>query len=887
MKILNDAKIKKIISLAGFGLEMIFVMIFTFAGAKEGSMFGVFDDFLLETNQIVLHGIVLGVAVVSLVIGVIGILLELFKKKAAFLAATGFAANLVLLVLAIANKIYNVVFIVLALIVSLVLAAYLIYYTIRNREDEVVKPNADERKAIIPSIVFIVASLIAAFLIFVFPVCFYDGEAHFKLFDAMGADVGLECLISFTAFFVLFVALMIYASKIIIYSGNNPQKFYKKARFSMYASFVLTIVFYIFAIVIEFIDKKKMGDEVAASNIAFIPFLINGVIVILNSIFSAKSIKAEEKEMTSKQANRIIALIFALAFIALLVVSLFSNILVIKFESDFEVGQLKINGFNVLKDYRNVERGEYQAIAFLIYVILVSAVIMLTMTLAMFFRRSKFFYKSAFYSIIASFVLLVALSLFGKYYEIAERLNMGTLSKLLEYYSYNVSIDFTTKTSSDTMYFAIGGLVMLAALVGFRPFTKNIKDEALDVNIKGVDEFADAIGGSGAPGVGGVGQSDVSESRIRGFDACPAFSEIDREEEEINLDVAERRTKLFNNPSLPSLVRFIVEYAKESRLHLSYKEEDIAQFIAGLGSSKLSILQGMSGTGKTSLPKIFAEAILGNVNIIEVESSWKDKNELIGYFNEFSGKFTPKKFTQSLYRAKFAPDVITFIVLDEMNLSRIEYYFSDFLSLMENEEDKREIKLLNVQLKNIKNGQDLSYKMLNRGHTLKVPANVWFIGTANRDESTFEISDKVYDRAMTMNFTKRAPKIEAFNEPIDQRFLEYGVFKDLVNKALTTFKFDASSNPTIKEVEKLLEPYNISFGNRIEKQIEMFVSVYCSCFTEPTRVVSQAVEKILFSKVVAKLEFKSVENKEELAHSFEELGLFECAKFINKLNEDI
>ena len=77
MKILNDAKIKKIISLAGFGLEMIFVMIFTFAGAKEGSMFGVFDDFMLETNQIVLHGIVLGIAAVSLVIGVIGILLEL------------------------------------------------------------------------------------------------------------------------------------------------------------------------------------------------------------------------------------------------------------------------------------------------------------------------------------------------------------------------------------------------------------------------------------------------------------------------------------------------------------------------------------------------------------------------------------------------------------------------------------------------------------------------------------------------------------------------------------------------------------------------------------------------------------------------------------------
>lgn len=162
---------------------------------------------------------------------------------------------------------------------------------------------------------------------------------------------------------------------------------------------------------------------------------------------------------------------------------------------------------------------------------------------------------------------------------------------------------------------------------------------------------------------------------IPNFDACPAFTELDDKLSYYNDLLFQRKNKLFENPSLPDIVQFVVDYARESRLHLSYTPQTIAKFVAGLGATKLSILQGMSGTGKTSLPKIFLEALMGNCEIVEVESSWKDKNELIGYYNEFSKVFTPKKFTRMLYKASLNPDVITFIVLDEMNLSRIEYYF--------------------------------------------------------------------------------------------------------------------------------------------------------------------------------------------------------------------
>jgi hypothetical protein len=221
-----------------------------------------------------------------------------------------------------------------------------------------------------------------------------------------------------------------------------------------------------------------------------------------------------------------------------------------------------------------------------------------------------------------------------------------------------------------------------------------------------------------------------------------------------------------------------------------------------------------------------------------------------------------------------------------MNLSRIEYYFSDFLSLMENEPDKRELRLLNVSIARTENGEKVPYSGLSEGHTLKIPRNVWFIGTANRDESTFEISDKVYDRAHTMNFNKRAKTVRAYNEPLAQQFLTASAFDDLLEQAKKTVDFHVDSYPLIEEVEKLLAPYNISFGNRIALQMENFVSIYCACFTPTQETIHDAVERILLSKVVSKLELKSIDDKEELAAAFDNLGLPRCAEFVSKLNED-
>ena len=136
-----------------------------------------------------------------------------------------------------------------------------------------------------------------------------------------------------------------------------------------------------------------------------------------------------------------------------------------------------------------------------------------------------------------------------------------------------------------------------------------------------------------------------------------------------------------------------------------------------------------------------------------------------------------------------------------------------------------------------------------------------------------------------MNFTKRAPKVRNFTSPISQKYYDYQTINKLFKEAKQKGTFDAENSEVIKKVEQLLAPYNISFGNRILNQIEDFVNIYQACFPSEN-VIDQAVEKILLSKVVAKLEVKTIDDKEKLEMDFENLKLHECASFIKRLDNE-
>ena len=280
-------------------------------------------------------------------------------------------------------------------------------------------------------------------------------------------------------------------------------------------------------------------------------------------------------------------------------------------------------------------------------------------------------------------------------------------------------------------------------------------------------------------------------------------------------------------------------------LKLYYEIEDIRRFIGGLAVTKLIILQGMSGTGKTSLAYAFGEFLDNTTSIIPVQPMWKERTDLVGYYNEFTKKFNETSLLYKMYEANYN-DEIYITVLDEMNIARIEYYFAEFLSLLEIPNlDGRNLDVVpSVWLNDPK-------KLSDKGQ-IKLPKNMWFIGTANNDDSTFAISDKVYDRAMVLNLDKKAKTFDA--PKTDKLKLSWSHLTELFNEAQKEYEISDRNLRRIKKLDEyMIKNFHLTFGNRIMKQIQAYVPVLVSC--GGTEV--EAIDDILSRKVFRKLESKN------------------------------
>ena len=275
---------------------------------------------------------------------------------------------------------------------------------------------------------------------------------------------------------------------------------------------------------------------------------------------------------------------------------------------------------------------------------------------------------------------------------------------------------------------------------------------------------------------------------------------------------------------------------------LYYSIDDIRRFVAALGVTKIMILQGMSGTGKTSLPVAWGKFTRVPTTVVPVQPMWKERSDLIGYFNEFTGKFNESMILEKLYEAN-KTNRIYLIVLDEMNIARVEYYFAEFLSLLE---------LPTVDERILEVTSSISKKDPKELHNGKLilPDNVYFIGTANNDDSTFAISDKVYDRSMVMNLDYRCDPFIG-EDDFDPITISDETLKALFAKAQKEYSLTKRGRSHIKEFDKYLsEIFQVTFGNRIRRQIEKYVPIYIACGgTE-----EEALDDILAKKVLRKLE---------------------------------
>ena len=312
----------------------------------------------------------------------------------------------------------------------------------------------------------------------------------------------------------------------------------------------------------------------------------------------------------------------------------------------------------------------------------------------------------------------------------------------------------------------------------------------------------------------------------------------------IDDDHAELNKKKYDNKiSLKKFCDAFRNYAA-GELKLYYSPTDIRRFIAGLGVTHITILQGMSGTGKTSLAYAFGRFVGNSSTVIPVQPMWKERTDLIGYYNEFTKQFNETLLLKKMYEANYGKDIYI-TVLDEMNIARVEYYFAEFLSLLE---------LPNVEERNLDVVSDRwsTDPVLLNGGRIRLPANMWFVGTANNDDSTFAISDKVYDRAMVMNLDDKS-------EPFTPRkwgqvFITAERFEQLIAEAQKEYELTERNRARLEELDKyLIANFHITFGNRIMKQIRQYIPNFVACGGEEL----EALDDILAKKILRKLEMQN------------------------------
>ena len=180
----------------------------------------------------------------------------------------------------------------------------------------------------------------------------------------------------------------------------------------------------------------------------------------------------------------------------------------------------------------------------------------------------------------------------------------------------------------------------------------------------------------------------------------------------------------------------------------NYTGSLVENFYLGLKAKPFVILAGTSGTGKTRLVRLFAEAINAEYKLVSVRPDWSDSSDLFGHV-DLNQKFVPGAVIEFVKQAELNPTKPYFLCLDEMNLARVEYYMSDILSAIETRRfDGTRIITDPID---VKYGNDST--AAGRYGNVILPGNLYIVGTVNMDETTFPFSKKVLDRANTIEFS--------------------------------------------------------------------------------------------------------------------------------------
>lgn len=273
-------------------------------------------------------------------------------------------------------------------------------------------------------------------------------------------------------------------------------------------------------------------------------------------------------------------------------------------------------------------------------------------------------------------------------------------------------------------------------------------------------------------------------------------------------------------------------------------------------TTQMAVLAGISGTGKSQLPRQYAAGMGIGFLQVPVQPRWDSPQDLMGFYNYIEGKFRPTDMARALWALdevnnteNALEDRMMMVLLDEMNLARVEYYFSDFLSRLENRPRQDKVDDANLR----KDAEiELEIPKMESPPRIFPGYNLLFAGTMNEDESTQSLSDKVVDRANILRFSapKKIKNGRAEGTLEETMALSRGTWSKWV-RSITEVDGDSRVNSRVEKMVELMRDFKRPFGHRLGRAIMAYAANYPE--TEGSRGIDDALADQVEMRLLPKL----------------------------------
>lgn len=336
---------------------------------------------------------------------------------------------------------------------------------------------------------------------------------------------------------------------------------------------------------------------------------------------------------------------------------------------------------------------------------------------------------------------------------------------------------------------------------------------------------------------------------------------------------------------------------------LRYEDSIIKRFLLALHTNQIVLLVGKPGTGKTTLPQAVAEVIGAKYEVISVQPNWTDNQDLLGFYNLVDERYVSTLFMDTLAEAKENQDKLYFIVLDEMNLAHIEYYFSEVLSAISSETPLLHLYSSRKQ-ENIKNlwkeavkakDKEMMDKLRGQINDINtypakfyIPKNVRFIGTLNEDATTKSLSPKVIDRSYMIEIEKLSEyelaeqKAKIEGKTVNSYHVVAKQFEP--NTSLKSEEIrEYSIYKKLLELQKDLLAFEYLFSNRFENYMgQLFMADTKENWESDTEIL----DEIILDKVLTNIDLSRADKQKvkDLINKFSN-SPYKCEKCANKLTK--